>query len=190
MNDEEDTPLGMEVNECGFHVSRIIACLNHSNDSRSEKAAADVVALAKEHVKLKKELADLHSRLEHENKHAAALDRQLIREVAINNTRSQQVERLGMMRLTKFHAKMDVFMNRGRIQPTTIVMTPDPRETTAQAVLRGECFSVSGNEKASSKTCVDCRDKDVDPDNMKHRCFWCGLGRWFQFWLWRPKKRD
>lgn len=54
--DDEDTPLGIEVNECGFHVSRILGCLSSSKHSQSEKAAADLVALAKEHVKIKKEL--------------------------------------------------------------------------------------------------------------------------------------
>lgn len=58
MNDEEDTPLGMEVNECGFHVSRIIGCLAQSKHAQAEKATIDLVALAREHARVKKELAE------------------------------------------------------------------------------------------------------------------------------------
>jgi hypothetical protein len=47
---------------------------------------------------------------------------------------------------------------------------------------------MSGGDEASDKTCADCRDKDIDPESKKHRCYWCGLGRRFQFWLWRPRR--
>ena len=52
---EENVSLGIRVNESGFHVSRIIACLNKSTDVDSEKATADLVALALEHVELKRD---------------------------------------------------------------------------------------------------------------------------------------
>jgi len=52
---EENVSLGIRVNESGFHVSRIIACLNKSTDVDSEKATADLVALALEHVESKRD---------------------------------------------------------------------------------------------------------------------------------------
>lgn len=60
---KEEVPLGIEVNECGFHVSRIIGCLASSKHAQAEKAAIDLVGLAKEHVVVKKQLADARDAL-------------------------------------------------------------------------------------------------------------------------------